>query len=46
MKKVGIMTMHRIKNYGSVLQAYALKKVIESLNCEVCFVDFHQESSG
>ncbi len=43
MKKVGIMTMHRIKNYGSVLQAYALKKVIESLNCEVCFVDFHQE---
>lgn len=42
MKKVGIITMHRIKNYGSVLQAYALKKVIESLGCEVCFVDFHQ----
>ena len=42
MKKVGIMTMHRIKNYGSVLQAYALKKVIESLDCKVCFVDFHQ----
>lgn len=42
MKKVGIMTMHRIKNYGSVLQAYALRKVIESLGCEVCFVDFHQ----
>lgn len=44
MKKVGIMTMHRVKNYGSVLQAYALKKVIESLDCEVCFVDFHQKN--
>lgn len=28
MKKIGIMTMHRIINYGSYLQAYALKKII------------------
>ena len=43
MKKVGILTMHRIKNYGSFLQAYALKKVIESLGNEVEFVDYHVE---
>lgn len=38
--KVGIMTMQRICNYGSFLQAYCLKKTIESLNHEVVFVDF------
>lgn len=31
MKKIGIMTMHRIINYGSYLQAYALKKIIENI---------------
>ena len=29
MKKVGIITLHRTTNYGSVLQAYALKTSIE-----------------
>ena len=29
MKKVGIMSMQRIANYGSFLQAYALKQLIE-----------------
>ena len=41
MKKVGIMSMQRIANYGSFLQAYALKQLIEELNCEVQFVDYH-----
>ncbi len=41
MKKVGIMSMHRIANYGSFLQAYALKQLIEELGCEVQFVDYH-----
>lgn len=41
MKKVGIMSMQRIANYGSFLQAYALKKLIEELNCKVEFVDYH-----
>lgn len=43
MKKVGIMSMQRIKNYGSFLQAYALKKTIEELGYEVQFVDYHIE---
>lgn len=41
MKKVGIMSMQRIANYGSFLQAYALKQMIEGLGCEVEFVDYH-----
>lgn len=40
MKKVGIMSMQRIINYGSFLQAYGLKKVIEGLGYEVEFVDY------
>ena len=31
MKKVGIITYHHYYNYGTVLQAYALQKAIESL---------------
>ena len=41
MKKVGIMSMQRIANYGSFLQAYALKQLIEELGHEVEFVDYH-----
>ena len=29
MKKAGILSMQRIYNYGSFLQAYALKKMME-----------------
>ena len=39
-KKVGILSMQRIKNYGSFLQAYGLRKMIESLGHEVEFVDY------
>ena len=39
--KVGIMSMQRIKNYGSFLQAFGLKKIIESLSHDVEFVDYH-----
>lgn len=31
--------MQRINNMGSLLQAYALKKVLESIGCEVSFID-------
>ena len=43
MARVGILSMQRIKNYGSILQAYALKKIIEELGNEVEFVDYHIE---
>ena len=44
MKKVGILSMQRICNYGSFLQAYGLKKLIEELGCHAEFVDYHPGS--
>lgn len=41
--KIGILSMQRIKNYGSFLQAYSLKKNIEALGHEVEFVDYLAE---
>ena len=43
MSKVGILSMQRIKNYGSFLQAYALKTLVENLGHEVQFVDYYVE---
>lgn len=43
MSKVGILSMQRIKNYGSFLQAYALKNIIEELGHSVEMVDYHIE---
>lgn len=41
--KIGILSMQRIRNYGSFLQAYSLKKNIEALGHEVEFVDYVAE---
>ena len=41
MKKVGILSMQRIANYGSFLQAFGLKSLLEELGCDVQFVDYH-----
>ena len=41
MARIGIMSMQRIANYGSFLQAYGLKHILEDLGCAVQFVDFH-----
>lgn len=38
--KIGIMSMQRVANYGSFLQAYGLKKIIESQGHSVVFVDY------
>lgn len=43
MAKVGILSMQRIVNYGSFLQAYGLKMVLEKLGHDVEFVDYHIE---
>lgn len=45
MKKIGIMSMQRIINYGSYLQAFGLKKTIEELGYDVEFIDYHYEKS-
>ena len=41
--KIGIMSMQRVANYGSFLQAYGLKKVIEEMGNQVVFVDYKPE---
>lgn len=38
--RVGILSMQRILNYGSFLQAYGLKAILESMDCNVQFVDY------
>lgn len=43
MKKIGILSMQRIINFGSFLQAYALSDIVRSLGNEVEFVDFKVE---
>lgn len=42
MKRVGIMSMQRIYNYGSFLQAYGLKRLIEEIDetALVSFIDY------
>lgn len=40
-KRIGIMSMQRIYNYGSFLQAYSLKSIIKDLGYDVRFVDYH-----
>lgn len=43
--KVGIMSMQRVINYGSFLQAYGLKAVIEGMGHSVEFVDYLPQPS-
>lgn len=40
MKKVGVITIHKIHNYGSVLQAYALQKACEDMGYNVEIIDY------
>jgi len=44
MKKVGLLTWHYLDNYGSVLQAYALKKTLQKMNCEVDFINYRKDA--
>ena len=38
--RAGILSMQRIYNYGSFLQAFGLKSILETLGCDVQFVDY------
>lgn len=40
MPKIGIMSMQRVANYGSFLQAFALKGMLEEMGHSVEFVDY------
>ena len=41
MKKICLITLHRVKNYGSVLQTYATQYVLEKMGYEVEIVDYY-----
>lgn len=43
-KKVGLITLHRVVNYGSVLQAYALQEKIKELGYDIETIDYFPES--
>ena len=41
MKKIGILTFHYADNYGAVLQAYALRKVLNTFeDCEAEIINY------
>ena len=40
MISVGILSMQKIDNFGSVLQAYGLKKTLETFGCKVFFYGY------
>ena len=42
-KKVELITLQRVPNYGSVLQAYATQKILESLSYEVEIINYFPE---
>lgn len=41
--KIDIITLHRVRNYGSSLQTFALQKVMEDKRCVVEIIDYYQE---
>ncbi len=44
--KVGIVSMQRVVNYGSFLQAYSLKNIIEQMGNECVFLDIENENGN
>lgn len=41
--KIAVVTIHRVHNYGTVLQAVATQRVLERAGHEVCMVDYITE---
>ncbi|MCI9846280.1 polysaccharide pyruvyl transferase family protein [Flavobacterium pectinovorum] len=40
MKTVGIITMHKVENFGSALQAYALQKIVSDFGYDCEIIDY------
>lgn len=38
--RIGIITLHRVYNYGSVLQAYATQKIMQNLGHDAFIIDY------
>ncbi len=41
--KIAVITLHRVFNYGSILQTYATQKILEKLGNEVEIIDYITE---
>lgn len=41
--KISVITLHRIVNYGSVLQAFATQMILEKLGHQVEIIDYYDE---
>lgn len=39
MKRIAVITMHAVKNYGSVLQTYATQRIIQIKGCDPVIID-------
>ena len=46
MKNVGIITFQNANNYGAVYQAFALKKTVEKLGCNVSVINYDSPNMG
>lgn len=44
MKKIGILTFHKSINYGSVLQAFALRKALDKLGYNTEVIDYQPDN--
>ena len=42
MKRIAVITMHAVKNYGSVLQTYATQRIIQIKGCDPVIIDFRR----
>lgn len=42
MMKIGVITFHRVLNYGAVLQTYALQKCLQKLGYECVVLDYRK----
>ena len=40
---LALITLHRIVNYGSVLQTYATQRILETLGTKVRVIDYYDE---
>lgn len=45
-KKISVITLHRVMNYGSVLQSYATQTLLQKFGYDVEFVDYRRPDLG
>lgn len=45
MKKIGLVTIYDVPNYGTVLQAYATKRIFENMGCEVTTIQYTRKNA-